>query len=161
VNGYDLDHPTAERRVADPVKNRDDFVRALRWQPPDATRRIDLGNPRTADALAELAVAKIVDQYKDVVVASAAEVSWDSKNRRPILSIVPSDLGHFLYWQLCESFFEGAAFRQCQVCGKWERPERPDCWSTCSLACRSKKWRTDHNQPAQKRRARKRQTQKR
>ena len=111
------------------------------WQPPGATRRIDIGNPRTADELADQAVGKIINKYKAVVLSSVAEVSWDRKNRLPTLSIVPIDLWHFLYWQLCESFFEGAAFRQCEVCGIWVRPERPDCFSTCSAACRSKKFR--------------------
>src|SRR5262249_6095838 len=106
---------------------------------------------RTANELAELGVAKIIGKYKTVVLTSKPEVSWDNKNRRPILSIVPIDLGHFLYWQLCESLFEGAVFRQCEVCGKWERPERPDCWSTCSLACRSKKWRNEKKKLAKKR----------
>jgi hypothetical protein len=152
----DMDHPNKNRRAADPVKNRDAFLRALRWQPPDATRRIDIGNPRTADELAELGIAKIINKYKDVVLNSKAEVSWDSKNRRPILSIVPIDLGHFLYWQLCESFFAGATFRQCEVCGKWERPERSDCWSTCSSACRSKKWRNERKKTAKTRPAQKR-----
>jgi hypothetical protein len=149
----DIGHPNKDRRKADPVNNRDDFLRALRWQPPDATRRLDIGNPRTDAELAERAVAKIIDKYKAVILASTAEVSWDSKDRRPILSIVPIDLGHFLYWQLCDWFFDGAAFRQCEVCGKWERPARPDCWSTCSLACRSKKHRNEKKKPAKKRRA--------
>ena len=148
----DMDHPQPQRRVADPVKNRSDFLRALSWQPPDATAAIHLEDPQTADALAELAVGKIIDKYKTVVLTSATKVAWDGRNRRPTLSIIPVDLGHFLYWQLCESFFTGAAFRQCEVCGKWERPERPDCWSTCSLACRSKKCRSAKKKPASKRR---------
>src|SRR5271165_1562685 len=41
----DIDHPNPDRRAADPVKHRYDFLRALRWQPPDATRKIDIGNP--------------------------------------------------------------------------------------------------------------------
>jgi len=149
----DMDHPQPERRTADPVKYRSDFLRALRWQPSDATTGIDLGKSQTADALAELAVGKILDKYKTVVLTSASKVTWDGKNRRPMLSIIPVDLGHFLYWQLCESFFAGAAFRQCEVCGKWVRPERPDCWSTCSLACRTKKCRNAKKKPAPKRTA--------
>jgi hypothetical protein len=148
----DIDHPRPDCRMADPVKNRYDLLRALRWQPPNANRKIGIGNPQSANELVDLAVAKIVIKYKDVVLRSTSEVSWDSKNRRPNLSIVPKTLGDFLYWQLCESFFEGAVFRQCEICGKWDRPDRPDCWSTCSKACRSKKYR-NRKKLSKKRRA--------
>jgi hypothetical protein len=137
----DKNHSNKDRRLADPLKHKDAFVRALRWQPPGATRRTSLGKIETADQLAELGVAKIIEKFKAAVLHSVAKVTWDSENRQPILSIVPIDLAHFLYWQLCDSLFEGAAFRQCVICGKWVRPGRSDGWATCSSACRTKKCR--------------------